>query len=90
MIEFQTGKPELGFTLEGDVRVSFTAPKSKLRALLSLDEGEYALTVKKHRKARSLNANAYAWVLIGKIAEKLQTDNESVYLTMLERYGVFA
>lgn len=90
MIEFPTGKPELGFTLEGDVRVSFTAPKSKLRALLSLDEGEYALTVKKHRKARSLNANAYAWVLIGKIAEKLQTDNESVYLTMLERYGVFA
>lgn len=28
--------------------------------------------------------------MIGKIAEKLQTDNESVYLTMLERYGVFA
>ena len=28
----------------------------------------YDLTVKEHRKKRSLDANAYAWVLIGKLA----------------------
>lgn len=43
----------------------------------------------KHRQKRSLDANAYAWVLMQKIAEASETDKWSVYLEMLGSYGVF-
>ena len=45
--------------------------------------------IKPHRERRSLDANAYLWVLIGKIAEVLRTDKDAVYLTMLKRYGQY-
>ena len=43
--------------------------------------------IKEHKEKRSLNANAYAWSLIGKIADALRTSKEETYLTMLKRYG---
>ena len=45
--------------------------------------------IKKHRSLRSLDANAYAWVLIGKLAEAMQPplSKEEVYQLMLKRYG---
>jgi hypothetical protein len=42
-----------------------------------------------YRERRSLDANAYLWVLLQKIAEVLRTDKWSVYLQMLKRYGQF-
>lgn len=48
---------------------------------------EKIFEIKERKQRRSLNANAYAWVLIGKIADVLRTDKEQVYLTMLKRYG---
>ena len=43
--------------------------------------------IKEHKEKRSLTANAYAWSLIGKIADALRTSKEGTYLTMLKRYG---
>ena len=56
---------------------------------------KYTLELKEHRERRSLDANSFAWVLIGKIADALtaeaQGDNavskDEVYLDMLKRYG---
>lgn len=45
------------------------------------------LKVKKHRDKRSLNANAYLWVLLQKLAEAGQTSKEEIYLLMLQRYS---
>ena len=47
------------------------------------------LTVKltKHRKKRSLDANAYAWVLIDKLAEKLHLPKEEVYRNYIKEIG---
>lgn len=42
----------------------------------------------KYRKKRSLNANAYAWVLMSQIAEEMGTSKDEVYEEMLRRYGV--
>jgi hypothetical protein len=42
-----------------------------------------------YREKRSLDANAYLWVLLQKLAEMLRTDKWSVYLQMLKRYGQF-
>ena len=43
----------------------------------------------KHRNRRSLDANALLWACLGEIARALGTDNWSVYLYMLERYGKY-
>lgn len=43
--------------------------------------------ITEHKEKRSLNANAYAWVLIGKIADVLRTSKDEVYIDMLKRYG---
>jgi hypothetical protein len=43
--------------------------------------------IKEHREKRSLTANAYAWSLLGKIADALRTSKDETYLTMLKRYG---
>lgn len=40
-----------------------------------------------HHPKRSLNANAYCWALITKMADVLRTDKDAVYLRMLKRYG---
>ena len=39
----------------------------------------YDLTIKEHREKRSLDANAYAWVLIGLIADALRIPPNEVY-----------
>ena len=39
----------------------------------------YDLEVKEHRRKRSLDANAYAWVLINKLAEVMRIPPEDVY-----------
>lgn len=43
--------------------------------------------IKRKTKARSKDANAYAWELMGQMADLLHTDKDSVYLEMLRRYG---
>ena len=41
----------------------------------------------KHREKRSLDSNAYAWVLMQKLAEAVKSDKWSVYLQCLQRYS---
>lgn len=46
-----------------------------------------SVIVKKWRKKRSLDANAYCWVLCTKIAEVLNSSKEEIYEEMLQKYG---
>lgn len=56
--------------------------------LLELDKDKiYEVDIHEIRQKRSLNANAYAWVLISKMADRLRLSKDEVYITMLERYG---
>lgn len=89
MIEFKTEKPEISLTYDGRGKVTFPCPRSKLQVLDRLKTGEYTVEVKRYREKRSLDANAYFWVLVGQIADKIHSDNESVYLDLLGRYGVY-
>lgn len=47
----------------------------------------YDLTVKEHRKKRSLDANAYAWVLIGKLADAMRVPPTVVYKNAIQNIG---
>jgi hypothetical protein len=74
------GKQRITFALSQDARGEYEALK---------DKPDLVIEVKPYRKRRSLDANAYLWVLLGKLAEVLHTNKDEVYLIMLERYGVY-
>lgn len=60
--------------------------KELIPKMLNLDENkEYE--VKEHKNKRSLNANAYYWVLVNKIADALNQSKEFVHMCMLKQYG---
>jgi len=78
----ETGKPELVLTCTGKPDISALKEIVAKGKLLSVE-------VKQYRQKRSLDANAYMWVLLSKMAEVLQTTKDELYLQMLERYGQF-
>jgi len=47
------------------------------------------IDIEKHKRKRSLSSNAYCWVLLQKIAEKVNSTKEEIYLQMIKRYGQF-
>lgn len=57
-----------------------------IKWLFSQDR-EKTFEIKEHKEKRSLNANAYAWSLIGKIADVMRASKDETYLEMLKRYG---
>lgn len=59
-----------------------------LNDLISSDKLK-SVEIKYHRKKRSLDANAYLWVMLDKMAKKLGTTKEELYITEIKRYGVF-
>ncbi len=79
-IDFKTGKPVL--MLEVNERNDFEQIVDDLK-----DRDKLSIEVKPYRPHRSLNANAYAWTLIGKIADAVRAGKDEVYLKLLKRYG---
>lgn len=60
--------------------------KEVINWLLSQNQ-EKLYEVEEHHEKRSLTANAYAWCLIGKIADVARSSKEEIYLEMLKSYG---
>ena len=56
--------------------------------LSTLRNGEYVLTIKRKAVKRSLSQNAYMWVLLNKLAEKMGDKAENIYKHFIEDYGV--
>lgn len=52
-------------------------------------EAEYTVKIEKQRLKRSLDANAYLWVLIGKLGEKLFKSDLDIYREIIRDNGVF-
>ena len=50
---------------------------------------EKIFEIKEHKKPRSLNANAYCWVLLGKIADVIGSTKEEVYREYIKNKGIF-
>ena len=79
-IDFRTNKPQL--TLEVNELNDFKLLVDEMNTLEKL-----SIEIKPYREKRSLNSNAYAWVLIGKIADIVRAGKDEIYLKMLKRYG---
>ena len=69
---------------------------SRLRAKKIADDArelDLTVSIEKYAEKRSLDANAYAWKLLGELADKLTAEGgaayskDDMYLIMLKRYG---
>lgn len=89
MIEFKTEKPRISLSLDGRAEITFTTSKSVITALDQLDQKPLTVTVKVFREKRSLSQNSYMWVLLDKLAEKLNRCKEDIYITLVRDYGTF-
>lgn len=87
-MEFKGTIINISRSLEGEYNLTIST-KSNISSLQELHEKTLDVEVKKHRDKRSLNANALLWSCINKIASAMRTDNWSVYLLMLKRYGQY-
>lgn len=72
-----TGKQRLTMELDADFREQYDELKDK----------DVEISVKQFRKRRSLDANAYAWVLIDKIAERMRLSKADVYRDHIRALG---
>ena len=77
--DFITGQPFLTLAIneQNDVKA----------CVEELSEQKISVKIGKHREKRSLDANAYCWTLIGKLAEKLNLPVKEVYRTAIKEIG---
>ncbi len=45
--------------------------------------------VKEHKRKRSLDSNAYAWVLLGELQDKLHIKKEDIYRDLIKNIGSY-
>lgn len=69
----------------GQLVLTTNDPEAVRFALNFKGEGDYVLSPAKKR--RSLDANAYAWVLIDKLASAMRLDKEEVYRNAIRDIG---
>lgn len=79
-IDINTRKPKVTFLLNENAFDEINEIK---------DIEKLKIEAKKYRNKRSLDANAYCWVLIGKLAEKLNIKDIEVYRKAIGEVGVF-
>lgn len=71
----------------GDELCLTTKDPEAARWLYSFKPGEY--TIVKTKKKRSLDANAYMWVLVGKIAAEVGLPSDEVYRHAIREAGEY-
>ena len=79
-IDFLTGKAKL--TLEINEKPMVKQLYDELNQCEKL-----SIRIGKYRKKRSLDANAYCWTLMDKLAEKLNTTKEEIYRNAIREIG---
>lgn len=80
-ISYGTGKPVISFEADGDKQTLFQMfEELKAAERLTVKVGRF-------RKKRSLDANAYCWVLISKLAEKLNIPKSEIYRDAIKEIG---
>lgn len=85
---------DLAFSRDGRQIVSITVKGDISELFDSLKDSDIEFQIKKYREHRSLDANAYCWVLCGKIADKLADDDikntkENIYREAIRETGVY-
>lgn len=89
-MEFKAdANPQIRFTLDGKVELTFTTYRSAIGGLEALKDKELAVKVVSFSKKRSLSQNAYMWVLLDELAKVLNRSKEDLYKIYIKDYGTF-
>jgi hypothetical protein len=95
-MELKASNLQIKKSLNGDTELIFSVADkdNKIAKLISEDstlKGFIRLKFKKWREKRSLDANAYMWVLLGKIAEheNIKSTAEELYKKYIKNVGVY-
>ena len=83
-ITFRNAKMESGQLV---IEIPMDQRGSVMHWLKTKKDKLYDLTIKQHREKRSLDANSYAWVLIGKLAGELHMKPAEVYRQAIKEVG---
>lgn len=78
-IDIKTRKP----------KITFLADSNILTSLEELNGSKLNVEVKKYYSKRSLDANAYMWVLVRKLAERLEITAMDVYKKEIKDLGIY-
>lgn len=88
-MKFSAEKARIDYDKDGMILTVRVLPESRYAVKSGIGElpEKLSVEVKKWTKPRSLDANAYFWVLAGKLAEKLQISPEAVYRNYIKDIG---
>ena len=79
VIDYKTKQP----------KITLNCDKNCLETIENLKDSKLSIEIKKYRKKRSLDANAYCWVLCDKIAKTIGTTKEEIYKDAISNVGTF-
>lgn len=79
-IDYKTQKPKILLVLN---------ERESLSSIEELKEDKLSIEIKKYKNKRSLDANAYMWVLISKLEEKLNISKDIIYKDAIKNIGVY-
>ena len=80
---------DVRFTLEGKTEYIISASEKPTEELNDLIGKELSVEIKPYKARRSLDANAYCWVLCQKLAEKIGGTKEDIYKEAIRKAGQF-
>lgn len=84
---------DIVFGRNGEQIISVTVRVDFREQFDSLKDFDVDIEIKRHRERRSLDANAYCWLLCGRIADKLTDESkqtkEDVYRAAIREIGVY-
>lgn len=88
MIEFRTKvKPKIALLLDKKIELTFTTENWYLKELETIKDKELEVIVREYKKPRSLDQNAYMWVLLEELAKRLSRTREEMYRFYIKDYG---
>lgn len=78
---------DLSFARDGGYLLTIATRENVGVLYDELHETDVDVTVKKHREKRSLDANAYFWVLVDRLAEKTRISKTDIYRRYIREIG---
>ena len=72
---------------DGTQRITFDTREDVTQLFNKLKDKPVSINIKAAHQRRSLDANAYAWVLIDKLAEELGITKTEVYQELIRNIG---
>ena len=72
-----------------NMKITFEVENTDLSIIDQFKDKDLNIEISKWYKKRSLDANAYAWVLLGKLQDVLNIPKEDIYKNMIKSIGSY-